>query len=120
MRLRHIAPALGGGIVILACGFGDLFRSPGVGDVVLTYTGADVLNVGARVPIAVTVTVGGTSFPNPRLSVTSSDTTIVALSPNGDTLIAVAQGHDTLTIKYLSSILTDSLPTLLQPVRVNP
>lgn len=120
MRLRHIAPALGGGIVMVACGFGDLFRSPGVGDVVLTYTGPDVLRVGDRVPIAVTVTVGGASFSNPRLSVTSSDTTIVGLTPNGDTLVARSQGRDTLTITFITSILTDSLPTLLQPVRVNP
>lgn len=118
MRFRHIVPALGG-IAMLACGFGDLFRSPGVGDVVLTYTGPDALNVGERVPVAVTVTVGGSTFSNPRLLITSSDT-IIALSPDGDTLIAVGRGLDTLTIKFITSILTDSLPTLLQPVRVNP
>lgn len=119
MRLRHIVPTLGG-IAMLACGFGDLFRSPGVGDVVLRYTGPDVLRVGDRAPIAVTVTVGGASFSNPRLSVTSSDTTIIAVVPTGDTLVARSQGHDTLTIKFITSILTDSLPTLLQPVRVSP
>lgn len=105
---------------MLACGFGDLFRSPGVGDVVLTYTGPDVLAVGERVPLAVTVTVGGASFSNPRLSITSSDTTIIALSPNGDTLVALSQGFDTLTIALVASILTDSLPTVLQQVHVRP
>lgn len=120
MRLRHIAPALGGSIVILACGFGDLFRSPGEGEVVLTYTGSDMLRVGDRVPIAVTVTVGGASYSNPRLSITSSDTTIIALTPTGDTLVAQSNGQSTLTIKFLTSMLTDSLPTLLQQVRVNP
>lgn len=104
---------------MLACGFGDLFRSPGAGDVVLTYTGTDVMTVGERAPVAVMVTVGGSTFSNPRLLITSSDT-IIALSPNDDTLIAVARGVDTLTITFLSSILTDSLPTILQPVRVNP
>ncbi len=120
MRLPHIAPALGGGIVMLACGFGDLFRSPGVADVVLTYTGPQDLKVGERAPIAVTVTVGGASFSNPRLSITSSDTTIIALSPNRDTLVALSQGFDTLTITLVASILTDSFPTILQQVHVRP
>jgi hypothetical protein len=120
MRLRQIVPLLASSVLVLACGLGELFSSPKVGDVVLTYTGAEVLTIGDRAPVAVTVTVGGALLPNPRLTVTPRDTSIIGLSPNGDTLIARDRGFDTLTIRLVASIFTDSFPTILQPVRVNP
>jgi hypothetical protein len=120
MRLRHIIAALGAPVLAAACGLTDLFQSPGPSDVALTYTGPAVLNVDDRTPVAVSVLVGGSSLPNPRLLITSSDTAIIALSADGDTLIARSRGFDTLTIRLLGSIYTDSFPTILQPIRVNP
>jgi len=119
MRLRLIAPALGS-VALLACGFADLFSSEQVGNVVVAYAGPTTVNVSDRVPFSVTVTIEGTVIDNPRLDVSSSDPSILALSANGDTLIALSKGFDTLTIKFVESIYTDSFPTLRQPVRVNP
>ncbi len=119
MRLWHIVPACGS-MLLLACGFADLFSSREVDDVVLTYTGPTAVTVGEHTPVAVTVSVRGAPIANPRLSLSSSDPTIVTFSADGDTIIAVSRGFDTLTIKLVASIFTDSFPTILQPVRVNP
>jgi hypothetical protein len=119
MGLRHILPALGCAFV-MACGLAELVGSPKISNVVLTYTGPDVLTVGDRVPFAVAVSVDGALLPNPRLSVSSSPDTIITLSPHGDTLFALARGFGTLTIRFVPSIFTDSFPTIVQQVRVNP
>jgi hypothetical protein len=120
MRLGHILPALGCGAFAIGCGLAEVFRSPALRDVVLAYTGPTTVKVDDRIPISVTVTIGGASFADPRLSVTSSDTSIIVLSPQSDTLIARRMGFDTLTIKFVASIFTDSVPTIVQQIRVNP
>ena len=119
MQPRQILPALSCSL-LLGCGFEEIFRSPKGGAVVLTYTGRTNLKVSDRIPVPVAVEVGGASVLNPRLSVTSSDTSIIALSPQSDTLIARSRGQVTLTIKLVASICTDSCPTILQEVRVTP
>jgi hypothetical protein len=120
MRFRQTIAALGTGVVLVSCGFADLFNSAQVGDVTVTYTGPTVLHVGDTVPISVTVTSGGTPLTNALLWVTSSDTSSLGLSPDSDTLFARDNGFDTLTIRVVASIFTDSFPTLVQPVRVLP
>ena len=120
MRFRQTIAAIGTGVVLVSCGFADLFNSAKVGDVTVTYTGPAVLRVGDTVPISVTVTSGGTALTNALLWITSSDTSILALSPGSDTLFARDHGSDTLTIRVVASIFTDSFPTLVQPVRVQP
>ena len=120
MRFRHLIPTMGIGIVLVACGFADLFTAAKIGDIVVTYTGPDVLAVGDTVPVSITVTAGGTPFTDARLSITSSDTSIVALSARSDTLFAKARGFDTLTIRVVASIFTDTVPTILQQIRVVP
>jgi uncharacterized protein YjdB len=119
MRLRHIVPAICSGVMLLACGFTEIFHAPQVGNIVLTYTGPTTLTVGDTVPVAVTVTVDGASIPNPPLFVTS-DTSSIVISARSDTMIALSRGAGTLTIRYVASIFTNSYPTILQPVRVNP
>ena len=119
MRLRYIVPALAG-LAALACGFADLFTSNPVGDVVITYSGPTSLRVDDRLPFALSVTIAGTPVPNPRLYITSSDPSLLSITPNGDTLVGLSRGFDTLTIRLVASIFTDSFPTLVQPVRVNP
>jgi len=120
MRLRHILPALGGGALLLGCGFADLFNSAQVGNVVLTYTGPTTLSVDERAPISVTVTIDGAVISKPRLAIATADPTILTLSPTGDTLVAVSHGFDTLTVRLVASIYTDSFPTIKQQIRVNP
>lgn len=79
-----------------------------------------MLTVGARVPFTVAVTVNGTPLSNPRLQVTLSNATAVALTVGQDSLVALSQGKDTLTVRLQSSILTDGAPTIIQPLRVHP
>lgn len=108
------------GMTLLACGLSDVFSSDGPKSVVLTYGGSTFLTVGDSVALAVTVTVDGDPLPNPHLQVVSSDPTVVAVSAGQDSLFALAQGADTLTVRLLSSIFTGNAPTLIQPLRVRP
>jgi hypothetical protein len=120
MRRRQTGFALGGALLLAACGLGDVFASPGIGDVTLVYAGPTVMSVNDRAAVAVSVTVAGGTIPNPRVFVESSDKTVLAVSAAGDSLIALSRGFDTLTIRYVASIFTDSFPTLRQQVRVLP
>lgn len=119
MRIRLLVSALSA-FALLACGFADLFSSRQVGDVVITYNGPIMLRVDDTVPFTVSVTIAGAPVSNPRLFISTFDNTILALTATGDTLVGKARGFDTLTIKLVASIYTDSFPTLRQPVRVNP
>lgn len=120
MRFRQTIAAIGTGIVLVSCGIADLFNSEKVGDVTVTYTGPTLLHVGDTVPVSVTVATGGMSLTNALLLISSSDTSILALSPRSDTLFARDHGFDTLTIRVVASIFTDSFPTLVQQIRVQP
>ena len=120
MRFRQTMFVLGTSGVLVSCGLADLLDPGKIGDVVIAYSGPDVVSVGDTVPISVTVTAGGTPLTDALLWITSSDTSIVSLSARGDTLFARDRGFDTLTIRVVASIFTDSFPTLLQPVRVLP
>lgn len=120
MRLRHIVSALCSGVLLLACGFADLFSSKQVGNVVLTYAGPTTLSVDDRAPVLVTVTIDGAAVSNPRLAITSANPAILAFAANGDTIVALSKGFDTLTIKLVASIYTDSFPSIRQQIHVNP
>lgn len=117
---RHIVPVLCGGMLLLGCGFADLFSSKQVGNVVLTYGGPTTLSVDERAPLLVTVTIDGAPVPNPRLAIASANPTILTFAANGDTIVALSKGFDTLTIKLVASIYTDSFPTIRQQIHVNP
>ena len=120
MRFRQTMLVLGTGVVLVSCGFADLFESGKIGDVAVSYSGPTVVSEGDTVPISVTVTAGGTPLTDALLWITSSDTSIISLSARSDTLFAKSKGFDTLTIRVVASIFTDSFPTFLQPIRVQP
>ena len=86
----------------------------------LTYEGDTILTVGDSVPLIVTVTVEGEPVSHPRLQIVTSNVTVVGLSAGQDSLFALAQGKDTLTVRLQSSIFTENAPTLIQPLRVRP
>jgi hypothetical protein len=115
---RSVALAALGGLAVGACGLADVFRPGGLKDVVLRYTGATTLNVGARQAPAVTVEVDGAPLPNPGLRFSSSDTTVLALTPIGDTLVACRVGRAVLSIRLVSSMVTDTAPTAQDSIRV--
>ena len=102
-----------------ACGLSDVFSSPGLEPVVITYQGPTVLTAGTTVPFSIAVTVNGTPLSNPRLQLTLSNPTAV-LTTGQDSLVAVSQGRDTLTVRLQSSILTNNAPTIIQSLRIQP
>jgi len=124
MRPSHAVTRLAltgfGGIAALACGLSDVFRSSGLEAVALTYVGDTVLTLGDTVPFSVTVVAAGIRLSQPHLRVMSSDTARIALTAGLDSLIARRQGTAALTIQVESSMLTDTAPTLVQPLRVKP
>jgi hypothetical protein len=105
---------------LAALGACDAFAGPRVEPVVLTYVGDTVLRRGTTVAAVIAVTVNGAPLPNPRLVLSSSNPTVLAVSAGGDSLAALRVGPDTLTVRIESSILTDSMPTLSQAIRVRP
>jgi hypothetical protein len=118
MRLRLCILALCG--ITTACGLADIFKSAEISGVAMTYTGPTTVSVADTFPLSVTVTIAGRSVPAPRLWVTTADTTILAVTASGDTVIARSRGFDTLTIRLVGSIYTDSFPTIRQAIKVNP
>ncbi|SRR6266571_1896972 len=109
------------GVVAWACGLSDVFKQPGLEQVTLTYPASDTLiYVGTTTAPAITVQAGGVTVPNPHFRFTSLYPTVVGVTVGGDSLIALAQGFDTVTAVLLDPIFTDTLPTITQGVRVHP
>src|SRR2546425_4550217 len=107
-----------GGATAVGCGLSDVFSPAGLKSVVIAYQGDSTVAPGTTIPFAITVTVGGTLQPTPRISVTSQDTSSLRVTPGMDSLTGVTVGFDTLTIRLVSSIFTDSVPTIRQAIRV--
>lgn len=107
-------PVLG----LAGCAFGDIFRPAGPHDVVISYTGDSAFFVGDSLPFAFTVSAGGVLIDNPDASVTSSDTTVFALTAGHDSLIGVSNGSATLTFRLNDPMFTDSVPTRDIRIRV--
>lgn len=120
MRLVPWVGLLAAGSWLAALGACDAFAGPRAEPVVLTYLGDTVLTRGMTVAAVIAVTVNGAPVPHPRLVLSSSDSTILLVTAGGDSLRARAKGQATLTVRVESSILTDSLPMLSQPLRVRP
>ena len=105
-----------------ACGLVDVFQSSGAEAVTLVYQGDAFIRLDSTVAFAVVVQVEGATLSRPHLSITSSDTSIVALTPGRDSLIGRKTGNATLTIRLESSMLTDpaTAPALAQALHVRP
>ena len=86
----------------------------------MTWIGDSTLVSGTAGPVTVEVTTNGSPYNNPRLVVKSSDTTIVAVSPAGDSIRAIQLGSVTLTVELESALLPSTPPTLVQRVVVVP
>ncbi len=116
--LAPVALAALVGLVAGACGLADVFRPAGLNNVTVTYCGDTLLAVGAREAAVVVVRANGATIRNPRLSFSSSDTTVLALTPTGDTLVARTLGHVLLSITLVSSMLTSTPPSTQDSIHV--
>src|SRR2546425_5314673 len=110
-----------GGLTAIGCGLTDVFSPAGLKSMVIAYVGDTLVAPGATIPFTVSVQVGGVLQSTPRISVTPQDTSMLRVSPGMDSLTAGGSiGWDTLTIRLVSSIFTDSAPTIRQAIRVRP
>lgn len=109
-----------GAVATAGCAFADVFRASAMEPVVITYVGDTILTEGTTVPLRVKVEAGGTTLPNPRLAVTSSDTSVVAVTAGQDSLRAGVLGSATLTIVFESSMLSGSEPDTVLVLQVRP
>ena len=106
-------------LTIAGCGLPDVFQAAGLKDVVITYLGDSVLTTGTRVAVRVSVVAGGEPLPNPLLHFSTSDPTTLALTPVGDTLVACHSGQAQLLTYLISSMVTDTVPTAVDTIRVS-
>jgi hypothetical protein len=116
----RLALTVVGGMAALACGFADVFRPAGVERVTIVYVGDTVLRRDSTVPFSVVVKARGTPLDRPHLTMWSSDISVFDLTAGRDSLAAKSIATATLMIRLESSVLTDSAPTLAQPIRVRP
>jgi len=112
---------VGGGMAALACGLADVFRPAGPEPVTITYVGDTIVRRDSTVPFSVVVDARGTLLDRPHLTMWSSDTSVFDLTAGRDSLVAKSSiSTATLMIRLESSILTDSVPTLAQSIKVRP
>jgi hypothetical protein len=104
--------------LVFGCAVGDLFAPSSFEEMTLTFEGPTSLQVGTRAPFGITVRAGGELVPNPRFQLLLADTDHVAMTSTRDTLVGRKVGTTTLTARLESSILTDSLPTLITTLKV--
>lgn len=98
----------------------DALTAPKAEHVALAWVGDTIITAGRRVPVGVAVTVAGRTYNNPRFSVQSSDTTILSVSNDGDSLRAVRLGVVTVTVQLENVLLSGTPPTLTQDLLVAP
>src|SRR5438128_12596991 len=116
----RVSLAVVSGAAALGCGFADVFRPAGPEAVTITYVADTILRRDSTVPFRVVVEARGDQLLAPRVRLTSSDTSIFELTAGQDSLWAKRNGTATLIIQVESSILTDSVPTLTQSLKVLP
>jgi len=117
----RLTVTVGGGMAALGCGFADVFRSAGPEGVTITYVGDTILHRDSTVPFSVVVEARGAPLDRTHLTIWSSDPSLFDLTVGQDSLAAKSSvGTAALLIRLESSILTDSVPTLAQSIRVRP
>ena len=108
-------------LMLAGCGFGDVFKAPGPATgIVFVFQSDTILAVGDTIPLVVSVIADGAMLANPRLLVTSLDTTHLTVTPSGDTLIGIRQGLVALEVRLVGSMITGPAPDTIHPMRVRP
>jgi hypothetical protein len=87
--------------------------------VTLEWAGDTVIVVGGSLAAGVTAAIDGEPYSLARLAVTSSDTSVVSVGPDGQTLLGRKLGRAVLTVRLLSTTLA-TVPTLTRGIVVSP
>jgi hypothetical protein len=106
------------GVTAAACGLGDVFATPGPANVLIRYCGDTTLQTGVVAATLLRASANGVPLSSPRLRFSISDTTILRVIAAGESIVGKQPGRATLTVQLESSMLTDTLPTLAQPLHV--
>lgn len=121
--MRACAGVLGRvGALVLACVTCDAttaLRPPEERAVTLDWAGDTVIVVGGTLAPTLTAAIDGEPYPLARLALASSDTSVVAIAPDGRSLIGRKLGRAVLTVRLLSTTLP-TVPTLTRGVVVSP
>lgn len=120
MRLARWGAQVGvavlGVVAATTCQFSDVLTTPGVENVVLSYSGDTILVVGSAAIPSARAEVDGAALPRAQFHYASSDTSIVAVR-TGDSLLAKRRGTVTLTVTLASAVLPSDPPEITQTVR---
>jgi hypothetical protein len=103
--------------VFATCDASSLVSPPGTEDIALEYLGDTVAAMGRLVAPDVEVQVGGKPLADPRLTYTSSDPSVLEITPDGQ-LYMRRLGTASLVISLRSSLLPSSAPSLTKQIQV--
>lgn len=118
--IRPLLPFVATALVALGCHVSDVTAPVGAPDVRLQFRGDSQMVAGTRALPLVTVTSRGSVLAGQRVRFTSSDTTIVALSSRGDSLVARRLGRSTITARVENSLFPENPPSAARTIVVVP
>lgn len=104
----------------LTCHVSDVTGPATVRDIQLAISGDSVVVMGAQALAVVRATSAGKPVTRPRIQLVSSDTMILAVSADGDSVVGRALGTATLTAQLQNSLFPDPPPSTSRIVRVVP
>ena len=107
-------------LVTFSCHVTDVTAPVGAPDVRLEFQGDSQMVAGTRARPLVTVTSGATALAGQHLRFASSDTSIVALSGSGDSLVARRLGRATITAWIENSLFPENPPSATRTITVVP
>lgn len=111
--------ALVSGLVTGGCVISDATAGSGLKPISIVVTSDTLLSLSApESALEVSVMADGKVVADPHFVVTSADPGVVAVAAGGDSLVANHIGRTQITIQVTGTLLTDTLPTLVQGVRV--
>src|SRR5215469_3978637 len=119
-RIAAVAGSLAAVAILATC---EAATGPRSGHIVLAYIGDTTLTAGVRTAASVLVTVDGSPYTSPHLTLRSSDSTVLAVATTAsgtDTLVARGLGSATLTTQLVNSALSGPPPKLTTTFFVSP
>jgi len=113
---RSMVAGILAALQMASCGLADVVSSPGRRTIRFLFGGDTVLVVGARVAPVIVVEVNGEPVAHPRLLLRSLDPTILAVTGDGDSLVALQRGTADTATARLAITLESALVPRPQPV----
>ena len=116
--IARLVPAMLAALASATCDATSVLGPAGVENISLSFSGDTSVIVGSRVAPRIDVQVEGSAVSDPRVRFLSSDTTVLAVTTSGDSIIARRVGSAIITATLESSILPKHPPSVTQRVHV--